>query len=280
MKKGDSMDSYNKVEYLEKKAKELRKTIIEMIYHAQSGHPGGSLSIADIVAALYFDELNIDPKNPKWEDRDRVILSKGHVCPAIYGALAMKEYFPYEEIYTLRKINSRLQGHPDMKKTPGLDMTTGSLGQGLSVGVGMAIAAKFDKKPYRTFVILGDGELQEGQVWEAAMSAAKYKLDNLIAFVDVNNLQVDGCCDDIMSVKPIVPKWKDFGWEVFEIDGHNMEVILKTLEGIKNVKGKPICIVMNTIKGKGVSYMEGVCKWHGQAPNTEEYNIAIEEIMR
>lgn len=267
-----------KVSFLNKKAKELRKTIIEMIYQAKSGHPGGALSIADLVVTLYFDELNIDPTRPKWEDRDRVVLSKGHVCPVIYGALALKGYFPHEEIFTLRKINSRLQGHPDMNKTPGIDMTSGSLGQGLSAGVGMALAAKYDQKSYRTFVILGDGEIQEGQVWEAAMSAKKYQLDNLIAIIDVNKLQVDGFCDDIMPTKPHKEKWESFGWHTFEIDGHDIGTILETFKSMKFVKEKPICILLNTIKGKGVSYMENVCKWHGQAPNEEEYRLAIEEI--
>lgn len=266
------------IRFLEDKARELRKNIVTMIYEAQSGHPGGSLSIADIVTALYFNEMNIDPNNPRWEGRDRVILSKGHTCPVIYGILAMKGFYDLDVLHTLRKMGSILQGHPCMKKVPGLDMTTGSLGQGLSAGAGMAFGAKADGLGSRVFVLLGDGELQEGQVWEAAMVASKYKLDNLIAVVDANNLQVDGWCSDIMPVEPIDKKWEAFGWEVFRIDGHNMEEILKAFEDMKKVKDKPICIVASTVKGKGVSYMENVCEWHGMAPDEEQYKQAMAEL--
>lgn len=267
-----------KVKYLEEKARELRRYIVTMIYEAKSGHPGGALSAADIVTALYFDELNVNPKDPKWKERDRVILSKGHTCPVIYAVLAMKGFYDLEVIHTLRKMGSILQGHPDMKKVPGLDMTTGSLGQGLSAGAGMAYGTKIDGLNSRTFVLLGDGEIQEGQIWEAAMLASKYKLDNLVAIVDVNNLQVDGWCSDIMPVEPIDKKWEAFGWEVFKIDGHNMKEILQAFEDIKKVKDKPICILATTVKGKGVSYMENVCEWHGMAPNEEQFKQAMAEL--
>lgn len=269
------------VEELKQKAIELRKTTVTMIHEAKSGHPGGSLSSADIVAALYFKEMNIDPKNPKWEDRDRFILSKGHVCPVQYSALAMLGYFPYETIYTLRKYESILQGHPDMKKCPGIDISTGSLGQGLSSGVGMALASKRDSKDYRVFVIVGDGESQEGQIWEAVESAVKYKLDNLVVFIDDNGLQCDGSCESIMPNQDIEKKFSAFGFETKRIDGHNMEEIVATLDEIREAKnGKPKCIVCNTVKGKGVSYMENVAIWHGVAPNDEEYAKAIEDIER
>lgn len=267
-----------KICYLESKANELRETVLTMIYEAKSGHPGGSLSISDVVTALYFDEARVDPSNPKWPERDRIVLSKGHCCPVIYGALAMKEYFDFDEIYKLRKIGSILQGHPDMKKTPGIDITSGSLGQGLSVSVGMALGAKRDNLPTRVYTILGDGEIQEGQVWEAAMAASKYKLDNMVAIVDCNNLQVDGCCSDIMPVEPLDAKWTSFGWEVITIDGHDMGQILDAFAKAKQIQGKPVCILAKTVKGKGVSYMENVCDWHGKAPNKEEYTTALNEL--
>lgn len=264
---------------LKEYAKELRKTAITMIYEAQSGHPGGSLSAADIVAALYFREMNIDPKNPKWEDRDRFVLSKGHVCPIQYSALGMLGFFPEEELHTLRQEGSILQGHPDMKKCPGIDISTGSLGQGLSCGVGMAIAGKRDEKDYRVFVIVGDGECNEGQIWEAIMTASKYKLDNLVVFVDNNNLQLDGYSYEVMPNLDFSEKFKSFGFETYTIDGHNMEEIIETLDTIRSSKnGKPKCVIANTIKGKGVSYMEDVCGWHGVAPNNEEYKQAIKEL--
>ena len=267
------------VEELKQKAIELRKTALTMIYEAGSGHPGGSLSSADIVAALYFKEMNIDPKNPNWDDRDRFILSKGHVCPIQYAALALQGFFPYETIHTLRKYGSILQGHPNMNKCPGIDISTGSLGQGLSVGVGMAIAGKRDKKDYRVFVIVGDGESQEGQIWEAVETAVKYQLDNLVVFVDDNGLQCDGACKDIMPNQDIEKKFNAFGFETKRINGHSMEEIVETLDYIREAKNdKPKCIVMNTVKGKGVSFMENVASWHGVAPNDEEYKQAMEEL--
>lgn len=267
------------IQELKEKSIELRKTAVTMIHEAKSGHPGGSLSSADIVSALYFKEMNIDPKNPKWEDRDRFILSKGHVCPIQYSALAIHGFFPYETIHTLRQYGSILQGHPDMKKCPGIDISTGSLGQGLSCGVGMAIAGKRDKKDYRVFVIVGDGESQEGQIWEAAETSVKYGLDNLVVFIDDNRLQCDGICEDIMPNQDIEKKFNAFGFETRRINGHSMEEIVETLDYIREAKnGKPKCIVCDTVKGKGVSYMENVVSWHGVAPNDEEYKQAMEEI--
>ncbi|MDQ0225846.1 transketolase [Metabacillus niabensis] len=264
---------------LKEKAIEMRKTALTMIHKAQSGHPGGSLSAADLMTALYFKEMNIDPSNPNWEDRDRFVLSKGHVCPIQYSALALKGFVPYETIYTLREFGSPFQGHPDMKKCPGIDISTGSLGQGLSCGVGMAIAGKRDNKEYRVFSLLGDGECQEGQIWEAAQTAVKYQLDNLVVFVDNNRLQIDGFTDEIMPLQNIEKKFEAFGFETIRIDGHSMEAIVETLDEIRELKnGKPKCIVLDTVKGKGVSYMEDVADWHGIAPNDEEYRQAIEEI--
>ncbi|MFV0364589.1 MAG: transketolase [Suipraeoptans sp.] len=267
------------VQELEKKAIELRKTALTMIHQAQSGHPGGSLSAADIVTALYFNEMNVDPKNPNWEDRDRFILSKGHVCPILYSALAMKGYFPMEEIKTLRKYGSILQGHPDMKKCPGVDISTGSLGQGLSCGVGMAIVGKREEKTYRVFAVVGDGECNEGQIWEAAQSAAKYELDNLVIFVDNNGLQNDGPCEEIMPTLNLREKFAAFGFEAYRINGHNMQQIVDVLNQVREEKnGKPKAIVCDTVKGRGVSFMENVVSWHGIAPNDEEYKLAMEEV--
>ena len=263
---------------LEKKAKEIRRGIIKQVYKAQSGHPGGSLSIADIMTVLYFDELNVDIKNPLWENRDRLVLSKGHCSPALYSCLANKGFFDMSELGSFRKIESKLQGHPDMKKVPGVDMSTGSLGQGLSGAVGMALAGKLDKKNYRVYCILGDGEIEEGQVWEAAMSASKYKLDNLCVIVDNNNLQIDGTIEEVAGLNKIDEKFKSFGFQIINIDGHNIEEIKSAFEVAKNVKEKPVCIIAKTIKGKGVSFMENKAKWHGKAPNEEEYKIAIEEL--
>ncbi len=269
------------VEELKQKAVELRKTTLTMIHEAKSGHPGGSLSAADMVTALYFKEMNVDPKNPKWEDRDRFILSKGHVCPVQYSALAMLGYFPYETIYTLRQYGSILQGHPDMKRCPGIDISTGSLGQGLSVGVGMALAAKRDERDYRVFVVVGDGESQEGQIWEAAQTSVKYGLDNLYVIIDDNGLQCDGTCDYIMPNQDIEKKFEAFGFETRRIDGHSMEEIVDTLDEMRVIRNeKPKCIVLNTVKGKGVSFMEDVVEWHGMAPNADEYKIAMEEVTR
>ncbi|WRS27244.1 transketolase [Oscillospiraceae bacterium MB08-C2-2] len=266
-------------EQLKEKAKELRINTINMIHEAQSGHPGGSLSAADLVAALYFGEMNVDPQNPKWEDRDRFILSKGHVCPIQYSALAMRGFFPWEVVHTLRQEGSILQGHPDMKKCPGIDISTGSLGQGLSCGVGMALAGKRDNRDYRVFALLGDGECQEGQVWEAAQTAVKYRLDNLVVFVDNNRLQCDGCCDEIMPSGDLAEKFRAFGFDTHRINGHSMEEIVETLDKIRDKKdGLPTCVVLDTVKGKGVSYMEDVVVWHGMAPNDEQYRQAISEL--
>ncbi|HIR92390.1 MAG TPA: transketolase [Candidatus Egerieimonas intestinavium] len=267
------------VKELKNQCTELKKKVISMIYKAQSGHPGGSLSAADFVTALYFREMNIDPKNPHWEDRDRCILSKGHVCPIQYAALATLGYFPEDVLDTLRKEGSILQGHPDMKKCPGIDISTGSLGQGMACGVGMALAGKRDGKDYRVFVVLGDGECQEGEIWEAAQTANKYQLDNVVAFVDNNNLQIDGTCDEVMPNIDLGKKFAAFGWEVYEIDGHDMEQIVATLDKIREAKnGKPKCIFAHTVKGKGVSFMENQCGWHGVAPNEEEYKQAMAEL--
>jgi len=267
-----------KVEFLKGKAKELRINLLGTIYKAQSGHPGGSLSAADIVATLYFDELSIDPQNPGWYERDRVVLSKGHCCPVLYAVLAMKGYYDMEVLGTLRQLGSILQGHPDMNKVPGVDMSTGSLGQGLSAAIGMAIAAKQDKLNSRIYAILGDGECDEGQVWEAAMSASKYSLDNLVAIVDRNHLQNDGRVCDIMPTNNLADMWRASGFEVFEINGHSIEEILEAFAKAREVKGKPVCIVADTVKGKGVSFMENVVAWHGMAPNKEQYEKAIAEI--
>ena len=266
------------IEELKQKAKEIRKDIIEAVYNAKSGHPGGSLSIADILAVLYFKELRIDEKNPKWEDRDRVILSKGHCSPALYAALAERGFFEKEKLKSFRKLNSNLQGHPDLNKVPGVDMTSGSLGQGMSVANGMAIAGKMDNKDYRVYTILGDGEIEEGQVWEAAMTANKYKLDNLCVIVDNNNLQIDGTIEEVMSSYPIDEKFKSFGFNVINIDGNDIEQIINAFDEAKQVKEKPTCIVAKTIKGKGVFFMENKVEWHGKAPSEEEYVQAMEDL--
>lgn len=268
-----------RIKKLEAISRDLRRKTVTMIYKAQSGHPGGSLSAADFVTALYFDEMNIDPKNPQWEDRDRFVLSKGHVCPIQYSALATRGYFDVSVLDTLRQEGSILQGHPDMKKCPGIDISTGSLGQGFACGTGMALAAKNDNKAYRVFVVLGDGECQEGEIWEAAQIANKYQLDNLVVFVDNNNLQIDGTCDEVMPNINLGEKFRAFGFEIYEIDGHNMEQILDTLKRIRESKnGKPKCIFAHTVKGKGVSYMENSCGWHGVAPNDKEYEQAMKEL--
>ena len=268
------------IKELTKKAVEIRKGIIEAVYWAQSGHPGGSLSVADILTVLYFNEMNIDEKNPNWEDRDRLVLSKGHCSPALYSCLANRGYLPAEDLKTFRKIDSYLQGHPDKNKVPGVDMTTGSLGQGLSAANGMAIAAKMDNKDYRVYCILGDGEIEEGQIWEAAMTSNKYKLDNLCVIVDNNNLQIDGTIEEVMSSYPIDEKFRSFGFEIIKIDGHDIEEITKAFEVAKNIKGKPTCIIAKTVKGKGISYMENQVGWHGKAPNEEQYKEAIAELEK
>jgi len=259
-------------------ATKIRKHAIEAVYHAASGHPGGSLSIADVLAVLYFDVMNIDVQNPNWEDRDRFVLSKGHCSPALYGALAERGFFPVEEIKKFRQIDSFLQGHPDMKGVPGVDMSTGSLGQGICAANGMALAAKLDKKDYRVYAILGDGELEEGQVWEAAMFAAHYKLDNLTAFVDFNGLQIDGNIAEVMSPLPIDEKFQAFGWNVLTIDAHDFNQIEEAIHQAKNTKGKPTVIILKSIKGKGVSFMENQAEWHGSAPNKEQYEQAMKEL--
>lgn len=262
------------------KARKVREDIIDEVYHAKSGHPGGSLSITDILTVLYFKEMNVNPENPEWEDRDRFVLSKGHCSPALYSCLANRGFFPVEDLKTFRNINSYLQGHPDKNKVPGVDMTTGSLGQGLSAANGMAIAGKMDEKDYRVYCVLGDGEIEEGQIWEAAMAANKYKLDNLCVIVDNNNLQIDGTIEEVMSSYPIDEKFKSFGFQVINIDGHDIEEIIKAFEVARNVKGKPTCIIAKTIKGKGVAFMENQAGWHGKAPNEEQYKQAIEELKR
>lgn len=265
-------------EEIEQIANKIRQGVIEQVYNAKSGHPGGSLSIAEIIAVLYFNFMNIDEKNPQWEDRDRFVLSKGHCVPALYAALAIRGFFEENKLVTLRKIDAFLQGHPDMRKVPGIDMSTGSLGQGISTAVGMAMAGKLDNKDYRVYAILGDGEIEEGQVWEATMSASKYKLDNLCVIVDNNNLQIDGTIEEVMSSYPIDEKFKSFGFEVITIDGHNIEQIINALEKAKTIKNKPTCIIAKTIKGKGVSFMEDQVEWHGKAPNEELYIKAMEEL--
>ena len=276
--KGRDFLKIEDIKELEKKAKQVRRGIIEAVYSNQSGHPGGSLSVADIMTVLYFNEMNINPENPNWEDRDRLVLSKGHCAPALYSCLANRGYFDVEELKTFRNINSRLQGHPDKNKVPGVDMTTGSLGQGLSSANGMAIAGKMDNKNYRVYCVLGDGEIEEGQVWEAAMAANKYKLDNLCVIIDNNNLQIDGTIEEVMSSYPIDEKFRSFGFEIIKIDGHNIDEILKAFEVARNIKGKPTCIIAKTIKGKGISFMENQVGWHGKAPNEEQYKQAIEEL--
>jgi len=256
----------------------IRRYVVEEVYNAQAGHPGGSLGIADLIATLYFDEMNVDPSNPKDENRDRFVLSKGHCSPALYAALALKGFFPVEDLKTFRRIDSYLQGHPSMKDVPGVDMSTGSLGQGVCTAAGMAYAAKLDNKNYRVYSILGDGEIQEGQVWEAAMFAPHYNLDNLCIIVDNNGLQIDGDVSKVMNVANIADKFKAFNWNVIEIDGHNFDEIKAAFKTAKETKGKPTAIIAKTFKGKGVSYMHNNAAWHGCAPKTEDYEIAVNEL--
>ena len=256
----------------------IRKNILTAVYNAASGHPGGSLSIADLLSVLYFEVMNIDPKNPKMEDRDRFVLSKGHCSPALYGVLAERGFFPTEDVATFRKADSYLQGHPDMKGVPGVDMSTGSLGQGICAANGMALAAKIDNKDYRVYTVLGDGEIEEGQVWEAAMFAAHYKLDNVTAFVDFNGLQIDGDISKVMSPLPIDEKFAAFGWNVIICDAHDHIALYDAIKEAQSVKGKPTVIILKSVKGKGVSFMENQASWHGSAPNEEQYNQAIAEI--
>ena len=256
----------------------VRMGVIEGTHSAKAGHPGGSLSAADLFTYLYFKELNVDPKNPKWEDRDRFVLSKGHTCPGLYAALANRGYFPVEDLLTLRHIGSYLQGHPNMNETPGVDMSTGSLGQGISAACGMALAAKYQHKDYRVYTLLGDGEIEEGQVWEACMFAHQYKLDNLCVIIDNNDLQIDGRVSDVMSPYPIPEKLKAFGFEVVEIDGHDFDQMEAAFNKARETKGVPFAIVMKTVKGKGVSFMEDQAGWHGKAPNDEQAETALTEL--
>ncbi len=267
-------------EELKKTANEVRKSIVTAVYSAKSGHPGGSLSAADIFTYLYFEEMNINPKQPKDENRDRFVLSKGHTAPGLYAVLAERGFFPKEDLVTLRHTGSYLQGHPDMKGIPGVDMSSGSLGQGLSAAVGMAAAGKLDKKQYRVYSLLGDGEIQEGQIWEAAMWAGHRKLDNLVVIVDNNNLQIDGCVDEVCSPYPIDQKFEAFNFHTIVIDGNNFDEIRAAFDEAKNTKGKPTAIIARTVKGKGVSFMENQAGWHGKAPGEEEYRTAIADLEK
>jgi transketolase len=267
------------LEELEKTAKRLRREIIKMIYQAGSGHPGGALSVLDILVVLYYKIMKIDPGNCLAPDRDRLVLSKGHACPALYAVLADRGFFPTDYLSNLRQIDSPLQGHPDMRKTPGVEMSTGSLGQGLSAANGMALAARLDNSSRRVYVILGDGECQEGQIWEAAMSAAHYRLDNLIAFLDYNGLQIDGWLRDVKMVQPLAEKWRSFGWNVLETNGHDYKALLEAVNKGKTTKGLPTMIIAHTVKGKGVSFMENQIDWHGRAPNKEEFEKAMLELQ-
>lgn len=271
------MEENKKLE-LKKMAVNVRKGVIEGTFNAKSGHPGGSLSIADIITYLYFSKMNVNPANPDDENRDRFVLSKGHTAPALYAALAHKGFFPVELIKTLRKPDSILQGHPSMRYTPGVDMSTGSLGQGISVACGMALAGKLKGKDYKVYTILGDGEIEEGQVWEAAMFAGNHKLDNLVAVVDYNNLQIDGSLDEVNSPYPIKEKFEAFNWNVIEINGHCFREIEDAFNKADECKDKPTCIISKSVKGKGVSFMENKCDWHGSAPNAEQYEIAMAEL--
>lgn len=265
---------------LEKLAVEIRKSIITEVHSAKSGHPGGSLSATEIFTYLYFEEMNIDPKNPKMENRDRFVLSKGHVAPGLYATLAERGFFPKEELKGLRHVGSMLQGHPDMKHIPGVDMSSGSLGQGLSTAVGMALAGKMDQKDYRVYALCGDGETQEGQIWEASMFAGYRKLDNLVVFIDNNNLQIDGCISDICSPYPLDKKFEAFNFHVIHVDGHNFEELAAALKEARMTKGMPTAIIAKTIKGKGISFMENLASWHGKAPNDDEFKIAMEELEK
>ena len=264
---------------LKRIANTLRQDIISMLVTSKSGHPGGSLSAAEILATLFFREMQIKPENPRWADRDRFVLSKGHAAPVLYAALAEKGYFPKAELQGLRQTGRMLQGHPDMQKTPGVDMSTGSLGQGLSAANGMALAGKLDGKDYRVFVLLGDGEMAEGQVWEAAMASAHYKLDNVTAVLDFNGLQIDGSTDSVMCSAPLTEKWRAFCWHVIEVDGHDVDALLEAFAEAKRVKGKPSIIIAKTVKGKGVSFMENQAGWHGNAPSAEQGEQALKELQ-
>jgi transketolase len=266
-----------KIKYLKNKATEIRKLIVEMLAKAGSGHPGGSLSSTDIITCLYFEVMRHDPKNPAWPDRDRFHLSKGHCCPALYAALSLSGYFPQEKLWTLRKFNSMLQGHPD-KRVPGVELASGSLGQGLSIALGMALSGKIDKKGYRVYCLMGDGEIQEGNIWEAAMAAAHFKADNLCGIIDYNHFQIDGRTDDIMNLEPLLNKWEAFGWHAIACDGHNIKELLEAFRIANSVKLKPTVIIAHTVKGKGVSFMEHVVDFHGRAPTEKEREIALREL--
>jgi len=266
------------IKEIKSKATGLRRDIITMLYRAGSGHPGGSLSIIDILVVLYYKVMNVDPRNPRDPERDRLVLSKGHACPALYAVLADRGFFPAHYLDSLRKIDSPLQGHPDMRKTPGVEMSTGSLGQGLSAANGMALAARLDGSPRRTYVILGDGESQEGQVWEAALTASHYRLDNLTAFLDSNGLQIDGWVREVKSLEPLADKWRAFGWNVLEVDGHDYASLLEVTGRASACKGLPTMIIAHTVKGKGVSFMENQVDWHGKAPGQNEYEKALAEL--
>ena len=265
---------------LKRTANNVRLGIIEAVYNAACGHPGGSLSIADVLTYLYFEEMNVDPTNPKNEGRDRFVLSKGHTAPALYSTLAERGFFPKEELKTLRKTHSRLQGHPDMKGVPGVDMSTGSLGLGISTACGMALSAKYNGKDYRVYTVIGDGESEEGQVWEAAMFAAHYKLDNLVAIVDLNGLQIDGPITEVMNPTPHDEKFRAFGWHVINVDAHDFDSIEAAFKEARTVKGKPTVLIARSVKGKGVSYMENSCEWHGQAPKTDLYEVAVADLKK
>lgn len=266
------------VNELQKYANKIRQGVIKAVYSAKSGHPGGSLSIAEILAVLYFNQMNIDERNPKAKERDRLVLSKGHTSPALYSALALRGFFDVKDLENFRNIKSNLQGHPDMKNIPGVDASTGSLGQGLSIANGMAISSKMDSEGVRVYCICGDGEIEEGQIWEAAMTSAHYKLDNLCLIIDNNNLQIDGKVSEVMNIYPIDEKFRSFGFEVINVDGHNISELISAFEQAKKTKGKPTAIIANTIKGKGVSFMENQAEWHGKAPNEEQYKQAIKEL--
>jgi len=263
---------------MKKIANEVRKDIIRMTSEAGSGHPGGSLSSVEILVSLYFNVMKNDPKNPQWDGRDRFILSKGHVCPVLYAALARRGYFPVEELLTLRKLGSRLQGHPHRIKLPCLETSSGSLGQGLSIAIGMALGLRMDKKESRIYCLMGDGELQEGQIWEAAMTGSHYKLDNLCGVVDVNGLQIDGYTKDVKCVDPLPKKWEAFGWKAIEVDGHDLEALMRAFREAEKTKGRPTVILARTVKGKGVSFMENKAEWHGKAPSREEAEKALKEL--
>jgi len=270
--------SIEKKEQFKKLAKDIRLTVLKMIYEAGSGHPGGSLSAVEIISTLYFDKMRVDPKNPDWVDRDRFVASKGHCAPTLYAVLAEKGFFPKTELNTFRRINSSLQGHPDMLKTPGVDMSTGSLGHGVSVGIGMALGGRLSQKDFYVYVLVGCGELNEGQIWEAAMAAVKYRLDHLIVFLDYNRYQLDGGMDEIMPLGDVSAKWKSFGWKVIEINGHEPEKISDAIDEAKKVRGSPTIILAHTIKGKGVSFMENTNVWHGRKISKEEYEKAVSEL--